>query len=186
MLRDAALAILRTESPYGVALENHCLRLAELSLALAEQRAIALDEDLIRAGCLLHDIGLCVKNPRQRNYLERGLAFVEPRMDEWGLAEEPRAILRDVMLYNHSLRSVPGISPAADAVRLAVQVEHSLGRISHGLPPAVCRAVFARYPRHDFNRVLLEFFKIVVREDGPSELLRIFLPTGLLSPLGRG
>jgi len=185
MLRDEALAILRAENPYGIALENHCLRLAEFSIALAELRGVAIDEDLIRAGCFLHDIGLCVKNPRLANYLERGLAFVRPTMDAWRLDDERRKVLEDVMLYNHSLKDVEGIAPAADAVRLAVQVEHSLGRIRHGLDHALCRRVFDNFPRHDFNHVLLEFFKIVVREDGPTELLRIFLPTGLLAPLVR-
>jgi hypothetical protein len=185
MLSDEALDILRANSPYGIALENHCLRLAEFALALGELRQVSLDEDLIRAGCFLHDIGLCVKNPRKANYLERGFDFVEPRIEEWKLDEEQRQVFSDVMLYNHSIKPVPGISEPAEMVRLGVQVEHSLGRRAHGLDEAFCRGVFDNFPRHDFNRVLLSFFKTVVMEDGPLELFRIFLPTGLLTPLER-
>jgi len=185
MLRDEALAILRAESTYGIALENHCLRLAEFSAALADQRAVPIDEDLIRAGCFLHDIGLCVKNPRISNYLERGLDFVRPKIEEWKLEGEQRKVFEDVMLYNHSLTEIEGIAPAADIVRLAVQVEHSLGKRRFGLDKGYCKQVFANFPRHDFNHVLWEFFKLVVREDGPTELFRIFIPSGLLAPLGR-
>jgi hypothetical protein len=185
MFREQALSILRAESSFGIALENHCLRLAEFSLALGETRGVELDEDLIRAGCWLHDIGLCVKNPRIANYLERGLDFVRPTMESWDLDEEQTKIFSDVMLFNHSLKRVEGLSEPAEMVRLAVQVEHSLGRRRHGLDRGYCRQIFAEHPRHDFNSVLLEFFKIVIREDGPTELFRIFLPTGLLAPLGR-
>jgi hypothetical protein len=185
MLNDEALEILRANSPYGIALENHCRRLAEFALALGEQRQVPLDEDLIRAGCFLHDIGLCVKNPRTANYLERGFEFVEPQIEEWALDEDQRRVFSDVMLFNHSIKEVPGISEPAEMVRLAVQVEHSLGRMTHGLDAAFCRGVFDNFPRHDFNRVLLSFFKTVMMEDGPLELFRIFLPTGLLAPLER-
>ena len=68
------------------------------------------------------------------------------------------------------------MSPAGELVRLAVRVEHSLGRITHGLDRSEIRVVFATYPRRGFNRVLAAFTKTVVFEDGALELLHIFFP----------
>ena len=181
MLREKAMEILDCESSYGKPLENHCLRLAEFSMALAESEGIEMDEDLIFAACYLHDIGLCVKDPTEKNYLKRGLKFVRGKVQNWQLDEHQARVLEDVMLYSHSVSSVPGISHQGDVVRRAVSVEHSFGRISQGLDSTVRRSVFARYPRRGFNRVLLSFFKIAIVEDGPKELVRIFFPDKPLS-----
>ncbi|MCP4677361.1 MAG: HD domain-containing protein [Deltaproteobacteria bacterium] len=176
MLQGKALEILRVESHHGKPLENHCLRLAEFSLALADSNGIEMDEDLTFAACYLHDIGLCVKDPSEKNYLKRGLKFVRTRIGDWGLDDHQIKVLEDVMLYSHSISSMPGTSPEGDLVRRAVSVEHSLGRLTHGLSSAFCKDIFAKYPRRGFNRVLLDFFKIAILEDGPKELVRIFFP----------
>ena len=176
MLRDKALDILRKESAFGEPLENHCLRLAEFALALAESTGIETDEDLVFAACYLHDIGLCVKDPTEKNYLKRGLKFVRSKVRDWELDERQMKVLEDVMLYSHSVSSVPGMSAQGDVVRRAVSVEHSFGRISQGLDSTVRQRVFDKYPRRGFNRVLLSFFKIAIIEDGPKELLRVFFP----------
>ncbi len=176
MLREKALNLLRQKSRHGEPLENHCLRLAEFSLALGKTNGVEMDEDLVFAACYLHDIGLCVKDPSQKNYLKRGLAFVRAQVDDWELDAHQTKVLEDVMLFSHSLSPQPGISREGDLVRQAVSVEHSLGRLTHGLDPSVCQAVFDQYPRRGFNRVLLDFFKIAIVEDGPKELYRIFFP----------
>ncbi len=178
MLQQKALNILRNESPYGKPLENHCLRLGEFTMALAKSMGTEIDEDLVLAACYLHDIGLCVKDPTTKNYLKRGLKFARTKVGDWGLEEHQAKVLDDVMLYSHSISPVPGITVEGDLVRRAVSVEHSLGRLTQGLDPAICRDVFAKYPRRGFNRVLLSFFKIAIMEDGPNELLRIFFPKG--------
>ena len=49
------------------------------------------------------------------------------------------------------------ISAQADAFRRAVQIEHTHGIIRFGLDAAPVRAVFERYPRGNFDRVLLDF-----------------------------
>jgi hypothetical protein len=61
------------------------------------------------------------------------------------------------MLYNHRLLPVPNLSPQADAFRRAVQIEHSRGLLRFGLERDAVRAVFDRYPRGNFDRVLLDF-----------------------------
>jgi hypothetical protein len=176
MLSEKALAILRRESSYGRPLEYHCLRLAEFTMALAESNGISMDEDFVVAACYLHDIGLCVKDETEKNYLKRGLKFARTEVGDWKLDRNQTKLLEDIMLYSHSLSPVPGISVEGDVVRRAVSVEHSFGRITHGLSPSFCRGVFSKYPRRGFNRVLLAFFRIAVVEDGPTELVRIFFP----------
>ena len=176
MLQEKALEILRGESRYGRPLEYHCLRLAEFTTALSELHDKELDEDLIYAACYLHDIGLCVKDPEEKNYLKRGLKFVLTKIDDWNLDDGQMKVLEDVMLYSHSFASVPGISEEGNLARQAVSVEHSFGKISHGLDSHICKEVFAKYPRHGFNAVLLDFFKIAIVDDGPKEVFRIFFP----------
>jgi hypothetical protein len=175
-LSRQARDLLRQVSVYGSPLENHCQRLAEFALALGKQRGIALPPDLIVAAAFLHDIGLCVEDAEERNYLKRGVIFVASYLEKWHLNDREKEIVEDVMLYSHSLKPVPGISAEGELVRLAVRIEHSLGRFTHGLDGDFCRAVFAKYPRKGFNRVLLSFFRTTVVDDGAVELRRIFFP----------
>jgi len=71
---------------------------------------------------------------------------------------------------------VPGLDPLADTVRRAVQVEHSGGLVSHGLDRSWVRTVFADHPRGDLTRILIDFARITLLEDGPAQLASIFLP----------
>ena len=177
-LEEQALAALRAVSTYGPALENHCIRLAQFSLALANMESVEADEDLVRAACWLHDIGLCVTEPEGLNYLQRGMHHVRPFIEQWGLDDEAAKILEDVMLYSHSVSSPEGIGPVGDIVRRAVSVEHSFAKISHGLPKDVRRRIVRDHPRLDFNKVLLRFFKISLIDDGPAKTFRVFFPAG--------
>jgi hypothetical protein len=185
MYREKALELLREHSPHGEPLENHCLRIAELTLALGEHRGVAVDEDLVYAIAYLHDLGLCVESRSPGGYLVRGLQLARPHAESWGLDEGQLKTFEDGMLYNHSLAEVDGISPTGDLVRRAVQVEHSLGAVAHGLPRGEFRKVLRRHPRRGFERVLLAFARKAALKDGPAEVLRIFFPTGLgpLEPL---
>ena len=163
MHRNKALTILRENSQYGIALENHCLRLGEFTLALAEHNGLACDEDLVFAGAYLHDIGLLVHDPSEKSYLRRGVQFVRTQTADWQLADSDRKILDEILLHNHSIKSPAGISPAAEMVRQAVQVEHSFGKLRHGLSKSAVHEVFHRYPRYNLNEVLVAFFKTVLK-----------------------
>jgi len=178
MLADDARALFEANTPYpGPALPHHNQRIAAFTLALAERAGLAVDEDLVRAGCWVHDIGLLIPDRRDPSYLRRGWAFVEPRARCWGCKGDRLATLRDVLLYNHALRPVPGAAPTAELVRRAVQVEHSLGRVRHGLERARVREIRRRWPRAGLTRVLLSFARTTLFEDGPKQLGPMFFPT---------
>lgn len=176
MYTERALELLRSVSRHGTPLENHCSRLVEFALSIGQLRGVDLDADLFGGIGFLHDIGLCVQEPTAKDYLARGLAFSIGHMRDWGLPAEQETLFEQAMLYNHSFRPVPGLLPEAECLRLAVQVEHSLGRVRHGLDRPFVRDVFARHPRRGFNRVLLSFTRTAMRDGGPLGIYRLFAP----------
>ena len=178
MLRAEAETLFARHSPYeGPALENHNLRILAFTLALGRTNDVSLDEDLVAAGSYLHDLGLLVSDPTEPSYLRRSWRFVEGHARSWGVDPDGLRVLEQILLYNHSLRSLPGLEPAAELVRRAVQIEHSRGLRRHGLPRASIREVFARHPRLDLTRILLDFARITFIEDGTRQLLPMFLPS---------
>ena len=177
MFREKALTVLSAHNTYGEPLENHCVRLAKFALALAEKEAVDVDEDLIYAGAYLHDIGLLVADDDSKNYLIRGDAFVTPLMNEWALDDFQKQQMHDMLLYNHSVAAPKPITAAGDTIRRAVQVEHSLGRWSHGLDKRLIKRIFTDYPRRGLNAVLMDFTKTSIQRDGVRELYHLFFPT---------
>ena len=177
MYQEQAEQLYRRTTPYqGIALDNHCIRLAELTLALGRVHAVEIDEDLLRAVCWVHDIGLMVKLDGEPAYPQRGLRFIAQMVDAWDLSPGRHRAVAEMMLFNHALRPVRGLTLEAEMLRRAVQVEHSLGLLRHGLDPGAIRDLFARWPRSGLTPILLDFARITVLEDGPRQLLRLFFP----------
>lgn len=177
MIAERAESLYRGVSPYpGPALDHHNLRLAAFTVALGERHGVDVEPNLTAAIAWVHDIGLLVKDPAEGAYTRRGLRFLEPHLDAWELDAERREIVAHTMLFNHSLRPLRGVHPAAELFRRAVQVEHSFGALRHGLERDVVRSIFARWPRRGLNAVLLDFARITLLHDGPGVLLPIFLP----------
>ncbi len=178
MRAEQARQLYLEHKPYrGDALDRHCQRLAAFTLAVAERNGIVLDPDFVAATAWLHDIGLLVKLQGTHNYLDRGLRFVEPLVDSWGLEDRQRRVFEEMMLYNHSMRPVAGVCEEAEMMRRAVQVEHSLGVVTHGLDRARVRQVFGEHPRRGLTPVLADFGRITVLHDGPGQLWHIFRPS---------
>ena len=48
--------------------------------------------------------------------------------------------------------------------------------LRHGLPRETVRAVFSRFPRRGLTKILIDFTRIIVLEDGANTLVPIFLP----------
>ncbi len=185
MLRDHATALFRSHNPYpGLALENHNQRIGLFALALARNSGLAADEDVLWAGCALHDYGLMVNShitglpelDLEPLYLRRSWLAIQPHLPRWGLTLEQSNQLRDILLYNHGILPQRGIHPLAEVVRRAIQVEHSLGMVRHGLKWSFCRGIFRDYPRLNLNDILLDFARITFFEDGPDQLFPMFFP----------
>jgi len=176
-MKEAALELFRRHNRYsGMALENHCIRLAKFTLALGERWDVEMDPELVWAACYVHDIGLLVEEPGNLSYMSRGWRFVKPHVEEWGVEGAAKRVFRDIMLYNHGLLPLRGVSWVGEMCRRAVQVEHSKGLVHHGLSRDVVRSIFAETPRLGLTRVLLDFARITVLEDGPLQLAKILVP----------
>ncbi len=174
---QAAQALFWAHNPYpGPALAAHNQRILAFALALGEQHHLSVDPDILAAACWLHDMGLLISEQEPRNYLHRGWHFVARAAADWGLTPAQRLTLAHGLLYNHALCRPRGIDPTAELIRLAVQVEHSRGLRRHGLARAGVKDVFARHPRGDLTRILIDFARRTLREDGPRQVPAIFFP----------
>jgi hypothetical protein len=151
-------AVFERVSPYdGVGFRNHCRRLFHFSEMLMQQADAAMPRDVAYAVAMCHDLGIVSRDDTGDNYLARSRALFERETAGQDLAGTPSHIIDECMIYNHRILSVPNLSAQADAFRRAVQIEHSHGLLRFGLDPVAVKQVFARYPRGNFDRVLLDF-----------------------------
>lgn len=159
-------AVFERVSPYdGVGFRNHCRRLFRFSEMLMRQADAAMDRDVAYAVAMCHDLGIVSRDDTGPTYLARSRALFERETAGHDLAGTPAQIIDECMIYNHRLLAVPNLSAPADAFRRAVQIEHSHGLLRFGLDPVAVKQVFARYPRGNFDRVLLDFtWRTLTRE----------------------
>lgn len=152
-----AAAVFEETSPYdGDGFRNHCRRLFLFTEMLLKKDGTDLPRDVAFAVAMCHDLGIVSQKDTGPTYLERSRSLFEREMAGYDLGV-PQRLLDECLVYNHRLLSVPGLSPQADAFRRAVQIEHSRGLLRFGLDRAPVAAVFAAYPRANFDRVLADF-----------------------------
>jgi hypothetical protein len=145
-------------SPYdGEGFRNHCRRLFLFTEMLLKKEGTPLARDVAYAIAMCHDLGIVSRVDTGRTYLERSRSLFEREMLGYNLEGTPQRVLDECLVYNHRLLPVPDLSPQADAFRRAVQIEHSHGLLRFGLDKHAVAAVFAAYPRGNFDRVLLDF-----------------------------
>lgn len=152
-----AEAVFEATSPYdGDGFRNHCRRLFLFTEMLLKREGTPLARDLAYAIAMCHDLGIVSREDTGRTYLERSRSLFAREMTGYPIAA-PQDIVDECLVYNHRLLAVPNLSPQADAFRRAVQIEHTHGLLRFGLPKGPVAAVFAAYPRDNFDRVLLDF-----------------------------
>jgi hypothetical protein len=175
-LNDLADDVFERYSPYpGLGFKHHCLRLVDLARAHARAAGQSLDDDLLYTAAMLHDLGLLVEARPGTDYLSRSVEVARDELGDAGLSAAQWADLELALLTNHGLRLRRALPPLAAHLRTAVKTEHSLGRLRGRLATDEVRAIFARHPRDNFNRVLADFFwRTLSRE--PRTVPRIFLP----------
>ena len=145
-------------SPYdGDGFRNHCRRLFHLTELLMARTHAGMDRDVAYAIAMCHDLGIVSRDDTGPTYLARSRALFEREMTGFDLRGAQQDIIDECMLYNHRLMKVPNLSGQADAFRHAVQIEHSRGLLRFGLEREAVTAVFDRYPRGNFDRVLVDF-----------------------------
>jgi len=177
-LPDGALArhadeVFERTSPYdGDGFRNHCRRLFHFTELLMHRDAatlacgaVLMDREVAYTVAMCHDLGIVSRDDTGPTYLARGRALFERETAGHDLAGTSSRIVDECMLFNHRLLPVPNLSPQADAFRRAVQIEHGRGLLRFGLERDAVKAVFARYPRGNFDRVLLDFtWRTLTRE----------------------
>lgn len=171
-LRDLGEALFHRSSPYaGDGLRNHNLRLYRLASALLAQRGLRLDDGLVFALAMVHDLGIVNTQLPGATYLERSLALLQLECAGRRLPEPRPGVVAQCLLLNHRLRRPPEIFEEAECFRDAVLIEHSRGLLRFGLPAAQVRAVFGELPRADLDAVLLDFAWRTLRRE-PRTLVR--------------
>ena len=151
----------------GEGLKNHCLRIAAFTGMLLQHRSVAMAPQLVHALSLMHDLGLLAPEVQGEDYLQRSRALFhrELPLTMFPRSAHEQRVADECLLYNHRLLPVPGLSAEAEAFRDAVWIEHTLGARRHGLDRGDVRAVFTRYPRADFDSVLLDFGRRVLARE---------------------
>lgn len=165
-LVQAADEIFARTSPYeGFGFVHHCRRLFHFTALLMEKRNVQFDLPLAYFIAMVHDLGIVSEQDQGANYLRRSLALFHRETSSLALPEADPEVLEQCLLYNHRVLAVPGLSDAAECFRNAVMMEHSHGLLRFGLPKKPVKAVFAEYPRGNFDRVLLDFtWRTISRE----------------------
>lgn len=171
-LRTHADAVFDAVSPYqGNGFRHHCKRLFHFASMLMAQRGVELDPDLAYTIAMWHDLGIVSEKDQGHNYLQRSLALFDRETRGIDLGEVDHGTIRECLLYNHRVLSVPGLGQAADCFRKAVQIEHTRGLMRFGLSKTAVKTKFVEYPRENFDRVLVDFtWRTLKRE--PLSLIR--------------
>ncbi len=171
-LRAHADAVFDRVSPYeGDGFRNHCRRLFHFASMLMEARGVQMAPDVAYTVAMWHDLGIVSERDQGHNYLQRSRALFERETADLDLGDTDPQLLTDCLLYNHRLMEVPGLHPAANCFRQAVQIEHARGVLRFGLPKDAVKSKFEEYPRRNFDRVLLDFTWRTIRRE-PLSLVR--------------
>lgn len=165
----------RTSVYPGEGFRNHCLRLADFARLHARAMGEGFDDDLVHAGAMIHDLGLLIPREPGTSYIDRSIELARAELYDRLDSDHDRALLEQVLRYNHSLRPLADLAPLTEAFRRAVFTEHSHGRRRYGLPRDDVRAVLRAHPQDNFRAVLADFFyRTLVFE--PGTLTHIFIP----------
>jgi hypothetical protein len=174
-LAQRADAVFAQTSPYpGAGFRNHCQRLYHFATMLMERDGLDLPAGVAYAVAMTHDLGLVSEKDQGDFYLQRSLALFRREFASADLQGADPGLVEECLLYNHRLLPVPNLSPVAEAFRQAVQLEHGRGLITYGLDRDKVKAVHARYPREDFDWVLLDFARRVITREPKTIIDGIF------------
>jgi hypothetical protein len=160
-------------SPYpGDGLRHHCLRLHAFVDLLLEAESNPFPRDLAYLLAMVHDLGLVARFEVGANYMMRSAALFARETQKLELSQATREQCQKILTENHRFFARRGQGdPVVEAFRRAVWIEHSRGFRRYGLASAAIRAVFAKFPRDNFDRVLVDFARRTLTRE-PLTLVR--------------
>ena len=159
----------------GEGFRNHNLRLAAFADALMRARGLDMSPGRTHLLAMAHDLGLISESDRGCDYLLRSWSLLERECKARGLEALADVTAFECVRFNHRVHAVPNLDPRAEAFRCAVWIEHSFGAKRFGLPRALVREVFRRYPRDNFNAVMADFWRRVLLHEPKTVIRGIFL-----------
>ena len=133
-----------------------------------------MPHDLAYLVAMVHDLGIVSEQDEGVNYLQRSRALFHRITADHTLPDVDPTVIDECLVYNHRVLRVPNLSRHADCFRRAVQIEHTHGLVRFGLDKAPVRAWFDRYPRADFDRVLVDFTLRTLRREPKTLIDGIF------------
>ncbi len=128
-------------------MERHCLRVDMLARAMASERGLALDDEVVLCAALLHDIGLYPAASRGGVYTDDGAELARETLVPLGWGSERIELCAAAISQHHALRSQSGLGAEVELVRCADLTDVSAGLVPNGLPRATIREIFATVPR---------------------------------------
>lgn len=168
------------EAPFLV---NHSIRSYLFGRAIGEQRGVRpgedYDDELLFAGCALHDIGLTDAGNGDQRFEVDGADLAKEFLLAAGVSEERAEIVWDAVALHTSLgianRKRPEIALAQAGIGTDV-----LGRSADLLPPGLADEVHEAYPRQRLGHALADAIVAQARDKPgkaaphtfPGELVR--------------
>lgn len=157
---DTALTRAAAEAARGIlpiALLNHSYRAYLFGRALGELEGLEVDEELLFAGALLHDVGL-VRTTGDVDFTLASARLAEQVADEVGLSTAATEVMQTAITMHYS----PGVSPSAGPVAYLLSAGAAVdvvGLRSWELPRGTLTDAVREYPRADFKKVFTTAFQ---------------------------
>lgn len=159
---DIQLALQELQDCASEEILNHSIRTWFYAAAFARLAHLPVDQELLAAGCLLHDLGVTSKyhqhHPQCQCFAGQGAYAAADWARQQGWPQLKQDLLFD-MICLHMNAYVP-LSEGNEAhVLQQATACDVIGLRMQELPVAYRQDVLAAYPRLDFNRVFLAFSK---------------------------
>jgi hypothetical protein len=171
----AALVLAREASP--LFLFNHAIRTHLWAVALARLDGLEPDEELLRVGALLHDLGLTERFDGPRCFENESAAAAADFAAEHGWdALRCERLANAIRLHMHP-RVVPADGVEGYLLSEATSCDVRGRRLTE-IPPATVARTLARYPRLGFAEGFIDLFEAQARAK-PGCLADLYLRGGL-------
>jgi hypothetical protein len=127
----------------------HCERSYQFAAACATADGVALDDEVLYLGTVLHDVGLSPAGEGSERFEVRGANLVRALLLDHGVERDRIANVWDCIAMHASTPLARHKSPETQYANWGIALDVR-GAGADTLEPALVRAVLDRWPRHDF------------------------------------